>query len=181
MRKLIVHTLVSLDGVFEDPPSWGSRDYKEDESLRDELGEVRACDAMLFGRRGYEALFPIFSQREDPWAARINAMNKHVFSSTLHDAPWQNSKLVRGDAAGAVENMKRAEGGDLLVYGYTRFSESLLRQGLVDVLRVAIYPVIAGRGCQLFREGAATRMRLVATKTYSKGVVLLTYAAQDRA
>lgn len=179
MRKLIVYTLVSLDGVFDDPPSWGSREYHEDESFRDLLGEVLACDAMLFGRQGYESLFPIFSQREDPWAARINSMDKYVFSSTLHDTPWQNSKLVHGDAAGAVEKMKRAEGGDLLVYGYTRFSESLLRKGLVDVLRVAIYPVMVGHGRQLFREGATTKMRLVAAKTYSKGVVLLTYAPQE--
>jgi RibD C-terminal domain len=92
MRKIIVNTLVSLDGIVDDPPSWGSRDYKEDESLRDYLGEVSACDAMLFGRRGYESLFPIFSQRKDPWAARINSMNKYVFSSTLHETSWQNSK-----------------------------------------------------------------------------------------
>jgi dihydrofolate reductase len=180
MRKLIVHTLVSLDGVFEDPPSWGSRDYKEEESFRDELGEVSACDALLFGRGGYESLFPIFSQRNDPWAARINAMDKYVFSSTLHDTRWQNSKLVRDDAAGAIEKMKQTEGGDLLVYGYTHFSESLLRKGLVDVLRVAIYPVIVGRGRQFFREGVATKMRPVAAKAYSKGVVLLTYSPRGR-
>jgi dihydrofolate reductase len=178
MRKLIVHTLVSLDGVFDDPPSWGSRDYKEDESLRDDLGEVLACGAMLFGRRGYESLFPIFSQRKDPWATRINAMDKYVFSSTLRDTSWQNSKRIDGDAAAAVESMKRAEGGDLLIYGYTAFSESLLRGGLVDVLRVAIHPIIAGRGRQLFREGASATMKLLATKTYSKGVVLLTYGRQ---
>jgi hypothetical protein len=75
--------------------------YQEEESFRDELGEVSACDALLFGRGGYESLFPIFSQRNDPWAARINAMDKYVFSSTLHDTRWQNSKLVRDDAAGA--------------------------------------------------------------------------------
>lgn len=179
MRKLIVHTLLSLDGVFEDPPSWGSRDYKEDESIRDELGQVATCDAMLFGRGGYESLFPIFSPRKDAWAARINAMDKFVFSSTLADTSWQNSKLVRGDAADAVEKMKRTDGGDLLVYGYTRFSESLLRKGLVDLLRVALHPVFVGRGRQLSSEGAATKMRLVATKTYSKGVVMLSYAPQD--
>jgi dihydrofolate reductase len=175
MRKLIVHTLASLDGVVDDPPSWGSRDYKEDESIRDYLGDVTACTAMLMGRSGYEALFPIFRQRNDPWATRLNAMDKHVFSSTLRETAWHNSKLVRENVQGAVENMKRADGGDLLVYGYTRFSESLLRSGLVDVFRVAIHPVIVGRGRQLFREGFATKMTFVAAKTYSKGVVVLTY------
>jgi dihydrofolate reductase len=176
MRKLIVHTLLSLDGVFEDPLSWGALDYLEDEVMRDHLGEAMACDAMLFGRRGYESLFPIFSQRKDPSAGRVNAMDKYVFSSTLTDTPWQNSKLVRGDATDAVEKMKRADGGDLVVYGYTRFSESLLRKGLVDLLCVAVHPVFAGRGRQLFSEGVATKMRLVATKTYSKGIVMLSYA-----
>jgi dihydrofolate reductase len=176
MRKLIVSTLASLDGVVDDPPSWGSREYKEDESLRDYLGEVSACDAMLFGREGYETLFPIFSQRKDPWAARMNAMDKYVFSSTLQAASWQNSKLVRGEAADTVVDMKRASGGDLLIYGYTRFSESLPRKGLVDLLRIAVHPVIVGRGRQLFREGAAAKMKLVATKIYAKGVVVLTYA-----
>ena len=76
-------------------------------------------------------------------------MDKFVFSSTLADTSWQNSKLVRGDAADAVEKMKRTDGGDLLVYGYTRFSESLLRKGLVDLLRVALHPVFVGRGRQL--------------------------------
>lgn len=175
MRQLVVSTLASLDGVIDDPPSWGSREYKEEESLRDYLGEVMACDAMLMGRQAYEALFPIFSQRDDPWAARINAMDKHVFSSTLRETAWHKSRLVRDDALRAVDNMKRADGGDLLIYGYTRFSESLLRGGLVDVLRVAIHPVIVGRGRQLFRERLATKMTLVATKTYSKGVVVLTY------
>jgi dihydrofolate reductase len=176
MRKLIVHTLASLDGVTEDPVSWGIPEFRDDESRRDELGQTLACDAMLFGRHGYETVFPVFSSRNDPWAGRINTMDKYVFSSTLREARWNNTKLVHGDAAGHVEKMKQAEGGDLLVYGYTRLAESLLRKGLVDVLRVSIYPVLVGRGRQVFREGAAAKMRLVGSKTYSTGVVLLTYA-----
>jgi hypothetical protein len=118
MRKLIVHTLASLDGVVDNPPSWGSRDYKEDESFRDDLGEVLACDAMLFGRGGYESLQAIFATRSDPWAARINAMNKFVFSATLREAPWKNTRRI---------------------------------------------------------EDASEKMKLVSSKTYSKGVVLVTY------
>jgi dihydrofolate reductase len=181
MRKLIVATLLSLDGVFDDPapPAWGSREYHEDESLRDYLGEVMACDAMLFGKHSYESLFPIFRDRKDPWGARINAMDKYVFSSTLKDCAWKNSKLVTTDAPAAIEAMKRADGGDLLIYGYTRFAESLMRKGLVDVLRVLIHPVLVGRGRPLFREGAAATLKLLGSKTYSKGVVQLSYALRD--
>jgi dihydrofolate reductase len=175
MRKLIVHTLASLDGVIADPPAWGSREYKDEESIRDDHAEVLGCDAMLLGRGGYDTLFPIFGPRKDAWAARINAMEKIVVSSTLREASWQNSKIVTGDPIAAVEKMKREDGGDLLIYGYTRLAESLFRKGLVDVMRVSFHPVFAGRGQQIFREGVSAKMKLSSTKTYSKGVVLITY------
>jgi dihydrofolate reductase len=179
MRKLIVHTLASLDGVVDNPPSWGSRDYKEDESFRDDLGEVLACDAMLLGRGGYESLQAIFATRTDPWAARINAMNKFVFSSTLRETTWTNARRV--EDANQIERMKREDGSDLLIYGFTRFAESLFRKGLVDVLRVSIHPVFAGYGRGLFCEGLSAKMKLVSSKTYSKGVVLVTYVTHDSA
>jgi dihydrofolate reductase len=175
MRKLVAHVLASLDGVVDDPPSWGARDYRDDEGIRDYLGEVLACDAMVMGRRGYETLLPAFGQRTDPWAARINAMPKYVFSSTLGDVSWQNARVVRGDAVAAIEDLKRADGGDLLVYGYTRLTETLLRRGLVDVLRLEVHPVLVGRGRSLLRDGVATKLKLVGTKTYPSGVVMLAY------
>lgn len=178
MRKLIEHSLMTLDGVFEDPAAWGYRGYNEDERFRDGLGEVLSCDAMLFGRRSYEASAPIFGQRTDAWAARMTAMKKYVFSSTLEQADWNNSTIIRGDAIAEVTKLKQQEGGDLIIYGHTSLAEALFKEHLIDVLQITVYPVIVGAGRRFFREGQSGKLRLVAAKSYSKGGVKLTYEAQ---
>lgn len=178
MRKLIEHSLVTLDGVFENPSAWGYRDYNEDERFRDGLGEVSACEAMLFGRVSYEASAPVFGQRTDAWAARMTAMKKYVFSSTLQRADWNNTTIVRGDAVAEVTKLKQQDGGDLLIYGHTSLAETLFRERLTDVFQIAVYPVIVGHGRRFFREGQSAKLRLIAAKTYSKGGVKLTYEPQ---
>ena len=178
MRRLIEHSLMTLDGVFADPISWGYRDYNEDERFRDGLGEVLACDAMLFGRGSFQASAPIFGQRTDAWATRMTAMKKYVFSSTLEKADWNNTTIVRGDAAGEVAKLKQQDGGDLLIYGHTSLAEALFRERLIDVFEIALYPVILGHGRPFFPEGHTAKLRLIATKTYSKGGVKLTYEPQ---
>lgn len=169
---------MTLDGVFEDPAAWGYRDYNEDERFRDGLGEVLACDAMLFGRRSYEASAPIFGQRTDAWAARITAMKKYVFSLTLEGADWNNTSIIRGDAIAEVRKLKQQEGGDLLIYGHTSLAEALFKEHLIDVFHISLYPVVVGSGRRFFREGQAGKLLLIATKTYSKGGVKLTYEPQ---
>ena len=178
MRKLIQYCLVTLDGAFEDPVAWGYRDYGDDALFRDGLGQVLSCDAMLWGRRNYEISKQIFGARTDAWAARMNAIKKYVFSSTLQTADWNNTTIVRDDAGVQVAKLKDQEGGDLLIYGHTVFAEALWRQRLIDVLDIAIYPVMAGLGKTFFRDGLSAKLRLVATKTYSKGGVKLTYEPQ---
>lgn len=178
MRRLIEHSLMTLDGVFADPISWGYRDYNEDERFRDGLGEVLACDAMLFGRGSFEASAPIFGRRTDAWAARMTAMKKYVFSSTLKKADWNNTTIVRGDAVDEVAKLKQQDGGDLLIYGHTSLAEALFMERLIDVFEIAIYPVIVGHGRRFFPEGHIAKLRLIATKTYSKGGVKLTYEPQ---
>jgi dihydrofolate reductase len=175
VRKLVVHTLASLDGVVDDPQAWGGAAYRDDEGVRDYLGEALAAHAMVMGRHGYDTLQRAFGSRPDPWATRINAMPKYVFSSTLRDPTWPNTTIVRGDARGAVEELVRGDGGDLLIYGYTRFADALLRDGLVDVLRVDVHPVLVGRGRTLWREGVASKLALAGVKTYTRGVVMLAY------
>jgi hypothetical protein len=73
MRKIIEYTLVSVDGVFEDPQNWGLRNFQDDAYLRDGLGQLLACDAMLMGRHTYEILAKVYPSRTDPWAVRLNA------------------------------------------------------------------------------------------------------------
>ncbi len=177
-RKLIEHVLVTADGVFEDPGAWGYRDFNEDERYRDGLAEVLSCEAMLFGRRGYESLSLAFSQRTDAWAARITAMKKYIISSTLPQAAWNNATVLHGDAAAAVAKLKQEDGGDLLIYGHTTLAEALWRARLIDVLHLAVNPIIFGSGRRFFREGLNVRLKLLSAKSYSKGPVKLTYVPQ---
>jgi dihydrofolate reductase len=177
MRKIIEYTLVSIDGVFEDPARLGFIGYRDDAYLRDGLGLLLACDAMLMGRNTYESFAKIWPSRTDPWAIRLNAMQKFVFSSSLGKADWNNSTVVRGDVVAEVTKLKQQEGRDLLTLGHGLLGETLLRQRLLDVLDLSIHPVVVGRGRPFFREGENAKFRLVATKSFSK-IVKLTYEPQ---
>ena len=179
MRKIIEYTLVSVDGVIGDVQNWGLANFQDDAYMRDGLGQLLACDAMLMGRKVYELLAKIYPGRTGhPWADRVNAMQKYVFSSTLDKAAWENSTIVRGDVVAEVTKLKQAEGRDLLIWGHGRLAETLLNQHLLDVIDISIYPVVAGRGQPFLREGQNADLRLVTTKTFSKGIVKLTYEPQ---
>jgi dihydrofolate reductase len=177
MRKIIEYTLVSIDGVFAGPQVSGFMDYRDDAYLRDGLGQLLACDAMLMGRTTYDNFAKIWPGRTHPWADRLNTMKKYVFSSTLERADWANSIILRGDVATEVTKLKEQDGGDLLVYGHGLLAETLLKRHLLDVLDISIHPTFAGSGRLLFREGENANMELVAAKRYSK-IVKLTYEPQ---
>ncbi len=176
MRKVIEYVLVSADGVFEDPVAMGVGEYQDDAYLRDGLGVLTACDAILFGRRTYEAFATLYHGRDHKpmWADRLNAIPKYVFSSTLEQAGWSNSTVVRGDPVAEVTRLKQQDGGNLLILGHGLLGETLLREQLIDALDLTIYPVLVGSGKQFFREGQDAKLRLVAVKTFSK-IVKVTY------
>jgi dihydrofolate reductase len=179
MRKIIEWCYISADGVFEDPIRMGLRNYQDDAYLRDGLGLIEACDAILLGRSTYELFANMFSGRDGahPYAARLNAIQKYVFSSSLQAAEWSNSTIIRGDVAAEVTKLKQQDGGDLLLLGHGLLGETLLEQRLIDVLDLSILPVIVGHGKPFFREGQAVKLKLAATKSFSK-IVKLTYEPQ---
>jgi dihydrofolate reductase len=178
MRKVIEYTLVSADGVFDDPDpvAFGVGEYQDEAYLRDGLGLLTACDAILFGRSTYETFARLYSggTHKPDWADRLNAIQKYVFSSTLEEASWSNSTVVRGDPVAEVATLKQQDGGPLLILGHGQFAEALLRAGLTDVIDLAIHPLLLGRGKQFFREAQQARLRLAAVKTFSQ-IVKLTY------
>jgi len=178
MRKIIEYTLVSVDGVFAGADISGFFEYRDDAYLRDGLGQLLACDAMLMGRNTYEGFAGLWPRFNHPWADRINAIPKYVFSSTLEKAEWNNTTIVRGDVVAEVTKLKQQEGRDLLVYGRGLFGETLLKHHLLDVLDLSIHPLVLGQGKQPFREGEHATLRLVAAKSFSKGIVKLTYEPQ---
>ena len=177
MRKIIEYTLVSVDGVFSGPALQQFLGYRDDAYLRDGLGQLLACDAMLMGRTTYESFAKIWPGRDHPWAGRLNAIQKYVFSSTLERADWNNSIIIRGDVETEVTKLKEQDGGDLLIYGHGLLAETLLSLGLLDVLDISVHPIVAGSGELLFREGQKADMKLTAIKGFSK-IVKLTYEPQ---
>jgi dihydrofolate reductase len=178
MRTIIEYTIVSLDGVYAGDVSRFS-EYRDDVVYQqDGLDQALACDALLMGRTTYNDFTRIWPRRTDPWAERVNAMPKYVFSKTLNKADWNNTTIVRGDVVDEVTRLKQQEGGDLLIYGHGLLAETLLKHRLLDALDLAIFPFVLGQGKQLFRQGDTATFKLVATRSSSKGIVKLTYEPQ---
>jgi dihydrofolate reductase len=160
--RIIEWCLVSADGiVLDDPLPPGFRDYQDEAYLRDALGIFEACDAMLWGRPTYERFAKMYpgSEGTRPYAARLSAVPKYVFSSKLQTAEWSNSTLIRGDVAVEVTRLKQHDGGDLLLLGHGLLGETLLKQRLLDVI-LSIYPLLLGHGKPIVREGQAVRLKL---------------------
>jgi dihydrofolate reductase len=179
MRKVIEHVLVSLDGVVGGTDISGFFGYTDDAYMRDRLGQLLACDAMLMGRNTYEEFAEFWPRlAHQPLADRVNALPKYVFSSTLEHADWANTTIVRGDVAAEVSTLKQQDGGDLLIYGHGLLGETLLKAHLLDALDLSIHPLVLGQGNQFFRAGQDATLKLVAAKSFSKGIVKLTYEPQ---
>ena len=179
MRKIIEHILVSLDGVFAGADISGFSAFTDEAYMRDRLGQLLSCDAMLMGRNTYETFAAMWPAMTHPLADRVNAMPKYVFSSQLEHAEWSNSTIVRGDVVAEVGKLKQQEGRDLLIYGHGLLGETLLKHHLLDVLDLSIHPLVLGQGKQVFREGQHARFRLVAAKSFAKGIVKLIYEPQS--
>jgi len=174
MRKIIESTLVSADGVVGSPPLW-AMDYRGDEVTRDALERLSGSDAMLMGRGSYELFAATWPGQTDDFAQRINGIRKYVFSSTLPSADWSNTTIVRGDAVAEVTKLKEQDGRDLALFGHGRLAQTLLETGLIDELRLSIHPVLAGAGLPQFSNGHQTPLTLVSSKTFTTGVVVLSY------
>jgi dihydrofolate reductase len=175
MRKLIVSSLISLDGVHGDPQSWAG-DYFDDQAAKQSLAVLLDSDAMLMGRNTYNYLAPAWSSLSGPYLERINEMRKYVFSSTLAAADWNNTTIIPGDPVAAVRDLKEQGDRHLVIYGYGQLAQTLLEHGLIDELNFVINPVMLGSGTTLFRPGQRTNLRLVSVTERRNGVVTLTYA-----
>lgn len=178
MRKLIVGCLVTLDGVHGEPRSWASP-YFDDDAARRSLQALLRSDAMLMGRTTYEYFAPAWPTASGPYADRVNAIRKYVFSSTLKSTQWNNSTIVDGDPVAAVAELKRDGGGDLTIYGYGRLAQTLLEHDLVDELHVSVHPIVLGSGISMFRPGSRNMpLRLTSVEEHPTGVTTLSYATR---
>src|ERR1700716_2388279 len=176
-RKLVVSALTTADGAHHNPMSFAGP-YFDDAAAAQSLADLEACDAMLMGRNTYEYFAHGWSNATDPYSQRINDIAKYVFSSTLTAAAWNNSKVLPGDVVTAVAELKQQGRGDLMIYGYGRHSQTLLEHGLVDELKIAVFPVTARAEARLSRPGRNVPLRLASTRTWTNGTVQLTYTPE---
>jgi dihydrofolate reductase len=134
---------------------------------------------VLLGRTTYVQFANLWPGRDHPWTNRLNAIKKYVFSSTLQHVDWENSVIVRGNVEAEVTKLKQQDGGDMLVYGHGQLAQTLLKAQLLDVLDLAIHPVLAGSGGALIYQQVTASMELVAAKTFSN-IVKLSYEPNAR-
>lgn len=175
MRRIIVSTYVTLDGVIESPEKW-SLQFFDEEASKFAHEQLFAADALLLGRGTYEGFAKAWPSRKGEFADRINRMAKYVVSSTL-EAPlgWTNSTLIKGDVVEAVSRLKQQPGQDILIYGTGRLANTLLQHGLIDEHRSWVIPVIWGQGRRIFDGMGATTFELVSAKTLPSGAVILSH------
>lgn len=190
MRRLVVSTMVSLDGVMQAPggpqedPTGGfalggwSVNYWSGDPPDDMAGLDGKDRDLLLGRRTYEifeAYWP-YQPADNPIAKSLNAATKHVASRTLRTLGWSHSRLLGDDVVRAVARLKQETGKDLQVIGSGNLVQSLQAAGLVDEYNVWTFPVVLGRGKRLFEAGAKPgALRLVRSKAWSTGVLMTTY------
>jgi dihydrofolate reductase len=187
MSKVVVLTNLTLDGVMQGPagPDEDRRDGFEHGGWAAPYAAMEAtgnnfasAGALLFGRRTYEHFYAVWpKQTNSPYTEFLNTIPKYVASTTLQEPlPWSNSTLLKGDAAQAVSQLKEQPGKDLLIMGSGELIQSLMRANLIDDYVLLIHPLVLGSGRRLFPDGgAAATLRLVATSTTDKGVVIATY------
>jgi dihydrofolate reductase len=184
MRKLSVSTLVTLDGVVQDPGGFGESEdggwaerYFDDEAGRLAYEHVLASDVFLLGGATYELFKQYWTQvHEGDYAARINDMPKLVASTTLQAPLEWNATLIEGDIVDAITKVKQEDGGEILVYGSPTLMRSLAAHNLVDEYKFWVHPIVLGSGKRLFADGFdPTALELVEAKPLSTGVVILTY------
>ena len=165
---------MTLDGVIEDPAAWAGP-YLDDDFQKGALERLVATDAMLMGRRTYELLSRDWANQSGDFANRINGIPKYVFSSTLKSVQWRNATIIENGLLAEVQRLKAQPGADLAVYGHGRLAQTLLRNALLDEVRISVFPVFVGHGQLLFREGESSALRLIEATALPTGVVVLRY------
>jgi len=191
MRKVIVFTNLTVDGVMQAPGSpdedprggfqyggWGAPYGAMQSGAAGEALSKTNIGPMLFGRRTYERFYSFWpNQTGSPFTEMLNNAQKYVASTTLKDPlPWMNSTLLKGDAAEALAELKAQPGKDFMVMGSGELVQSLLKHNLVDLFVLLIHPLVLGSGRHLFPEGGAyAGLQLVDAKPTPNGVVVATY------
>ena len=191
MRKLIVLSFITLDGVIQAPggpeedPTGGFKyggwvaGYSDDFLGKVIVKQMSKPFDLLLGRKTYEifaAYWPYVKINENPIAAGFNKAKKYVASKRLKKLEWSNSELIKGDVPKEVKKLKEQDGPEIQVYGSSNLIQTLLKHDLVDEFRLKIFPITLGRGKRLFAEGTIpVGFKLLESETSPAGVIIASY------
>jgi dihydrofolate reductase len=178
MRKIVAGLFISLDGVVEAPQDWHFP-YFNDEMGEAVASQMAAADMLLLGRRTYEEFAGYWANQgsDVEFADQMNHTPKLVASTTLDAVDWENSTLIRGDVAQELRRIKQQPGKDISISGSATLVRSLLRDGLIDELRLLVHPIVVGSGKRLFEDGSdQVPLKLLESRVFKTGVLYLTFA-----
>lgn len=178
MSNIVASEFLTLDGVMEAPEKW-QFPYLTEDFMEHTKGQILAAGTMLMGRKTYQEFAPVWStmvNNEFGFADKMNSTPKYVVSTTLDRADWNNSTLIKDDVLEEIRRLKEQAGGPIAVSGSATLVQSLMEAGLIDEYVLLVHPILIGSGKRLFKEGGvAPKLRLVDTRTFSSGIVVLTY------
>src|SRR6266852_8149862 len=173
--RLVATEYISLDGVFEEPGHW-SGPFFNDEAGQFKWAELQATDALLLGRKTYEgfaAAWPTMPGTGQ-FGKKMNSMPKYVVSSTLDKVEWTGSRLIKGNVADEIRRLKQQPGQDLLLSGSAQLFNAMMGENLIDLYRLMVHPIVAGKGKRLFAEGVSqSNLELTEAKRLKTGIVVL--------
>jgi dihydrofolate reductase len=171
MGKAIITVQMSADASIG--PSIGWFEGGEQEAAGED--EVRLADALLLGRKTYEALAPIWLRTTGAFADRVNSIPKYVASTSLTEPLEWNATLIKGDLVEQVRRLKAQHDGNLLTYGCGEFAFELVKHGLVDEVHFWVHPVVWNEERRPFHGLGHVRMNLKDSRVFRTGVVLQNY------
>ncbi len=194
MRRIVMMNWISVDGYFAGPHGeidWIVRDPQVDKALHESRSDAppsgsAGSGTMLLGNTTYTMFENSWPQiARDPnapeelhkLAEEVIGMTKIVFSKSRKEVSWENSKLLRGNLEGEVEQLKRGEGSPILIFGSGTIVQQLTAVGLIDEYFIAVTPVILGKGKPLFGEVQKRNLRLREAQSFKSGNVLLRYSS----
>jgi dihydrofolate reductase len=184
MRRLVVFNQVSLDGYFSGTNgdiSWAHKDRQDAEWNAFIADNASGGGLLLFGRITYDLMAaywptPVAMKNDPVVAERMNSLPKVVFSRTLGQASWSNTRVVKSGMAAEVRKMKQAPGKGMAILGSGSIVAQLAQEGLIDEYQVVVNPVVLGKGRTMF-DGITEKLTLTltTTRTFGNGCVLLCY------
>jgi len=189
MRKIIMFNRVSMDGFFAGPNGESHEWFINDPEVDKAAHEMMQPDTVLFGRVTYQifenhwpktAADPKAPKEARATANELKEMNKLVFSKTLNKVNWENAELIKGDLIEKVKKLKQGSGSDMVIFGSGTIVQQLSAKGLIDEYVFVITPVILGDGKSLFKDVKKLDLRLLETRDFKSGNVLLHYKTKNK-